>query len=583
MLFFRYFASVTLVTLLAGCLSGTPDKVRPAEPVLLPAPSPVAPAVPPSSRENLRREELLVAGRLPLVVKPVALPADAEQPGEAATEETEPVDAETLADIQILNGGDQSPPEEAGQLTFRVDPEFDFPVAENDKVRYYVDYFTGRARGTFRLWLERSGRYLPMMREIFAEAGLPRDLTYLAMVESGFNNKAYSWAHAVGPWQFIESTGRRYGLNNGWWHDERRDPEKATRAAASYLADLYKIFDGDWYLAVASYNAGPGKLRQAIKRYETRDFWELCRGDYLQNETKNYLPKLLAVLLIAKDPEAYGFTDLVYQAPLEYDIAELPGSTDLEVVARLAGSDYETIKRLNPELKRWSTPPGEKHYQIRLPAGSLDSFVADYAALPANKRANYVHHQVKSGDTLLAMAKRYRVRVEDIQRVNSIRDARALKIGASLIVPLNPDSSSPPLAELKDDYKRSRNTTYKVRSGDSLWKISQKFDVSEKQLRVWNKLGWTNVIRPGQTLVVSSKAAPAKVAAKAPAKVAAKASPGASLTKVVYKVQPGDTFWAICREFAVDVGQIRQWNNLAENHVLQPGERLTLHVSSGRV
>jgi len=571
MLFFRYFACFALVALLAGCLSGTPDKPVQAEPVLLSVPSPVAPVVPPLARENLRRQELLVAGRLPLAAKPADLLVEED------AEETEPVDAETLADIQVLQGGDQSPPEEAGQSLFRVDPEFDFPVVENDKVRYYVDYFTGRARGTLRIWLERSGRYLPMMRDVFAEAGLPRDLAYLAMVESGFNDKAYSWAHAVGPWQFIESTGRRYGLDNGWWHDERRDPEKATRAAAGYLADLFEEFDGDWYLAVASYNAGPGKLRQAIKRYETRDFWELCRGSYLQNETKNYLPKLLAVLLIAKDPEAYGFTDLVYQDPLEYDVAELPGSTDLEVIARLAGSDYETIKRLNPELKRWSTPPGDKHYQIRLPAGSLDSFVADYAALPVNKRANYLRHQVKSGDTLLAMAKRYRVRVEDIQRVNSIRDARALKIGANLIIPLNPDSSSTPLADLKDDYKRSKKTTYKVRSGDSLWKISQKFDVTEHQLRVWNKLGWKNVIRPGQTLVVSSKSTPVKTAAKS-----SSPAPQASLKKVVYKVQPGDTFWAISREFAVDAGQIRRWNNLAENHVLQPGERLTLHVSSGR-
>ena len=415
-----------------------------------------------------------------------------------------------------------------------------------------------------------------MMRDIFAEAGLPQDLAYLAMVESGFNDKAYSWAHAVGPWQFIESTGRRYGLQNDWWHDERRDPEKATRAAARFLSDLYEDFDGDWYLAVASYNAGPGKLRQAVKRYKTRDFWELCRGKYLQEETKNYLPKLLAVLLIAKQPEKYGFADLEYHEPIAYDTVPLPSSTDLEVIARLSDCDYQLIKKLNPELKRWSTPPGANDYLVRLPVGSQDAFSAAYAQLPKHQRANYARHKVKPGDTLLALSKRYGVRVKDIQRLNNIRNARALQIGDDLVVPLNPDSDgSAALAELKDDYKRSRKSSYTVRSGDSLWKISQKFNVTEKQLRVWNRLGWTNVIRPGQRLIVSSKTTPSRTAT---AKAAIKSS--GPLKEVVYKVLPGDTLWAIGREFAVETRQIRSWNNLADNHVLQPGEHLTLHVSS---
>ena len=189
-----------------------------------------------------------------------------------------------------------------------------------------------------------------------------------------------------------------------------------------------------------------------------------------------------------------------------------------------------------------------------------------------------MRHQIKSGDTLLALSHRYGVRVQDIKRLNSIRNARALQIGTNLIVPLNPDSNgSTPLAALKDDYKRSRRSYYKVRSGDSLWKISRKFNVTEKQLRVWNRLGWSNVIRPGQRLVVSSKAAPAR---KAKAKVAAVKNSG-PLKKVVYKVRSGDTLWAIGREFAVETQQIRSWNNLAKNHVLQPGDQLTLHVSSG--
>ena len=488
-------------------------------------------------------------------------------------ERSEPIDEETLADNRVLQGDDQTPPDDPGDILVPVEPVFDFPVVENEKVRYFINYYSGRAKKTFTLWLERSGRYLPMMQEIFAEAGLPRDLAYLAMVESGFNDKAYSWAHAVGPWQFIASTGRRYGLKSDWWYDERRDPEKATRAAARFLADLYDDFDGEWYLAVASYNAGPGKLRNAIKRYKTRDFWELCRGKYLKTETKNYLPKLLAALLIAKQPEKYGFTELEYQQPLEYDTAMLPSSTDLEVIARLSGAEYKVIKKLNPELKRWSTPPGAKDYQIRLPAGSREAFLFKYAELPERQRANYVRHKVRSGDTLLALSKRYGVRVQDIKKLNRIRNTRTIQIGANLIIPLNPDANgSTALAALKDDYKRSRRTYYTVRSGDSLWKISRKFSVSEKQLRVWNRLGWSNVIRPGQRLIVSAKAASTK-------KIAAVKNAGPS-RKMVYEVRPGDTLWAIGREFSVATSQIRRWNNLSENHVLQPGDQLTLHVSS---
>ena len=285
------------------------------------------------------------------------------------------------------------------------------------------------------------------------------------------------------------------------------------------------------------------------------------------------------MLIIAKQPEKYGFTDIDYQEPIAYETVPLPSSTDLEVVARLSGADYKLIKKLNPELKRWCTPPAAKDYMVRLPVGSQDEFSAKYAQLPKQQRANYVRHKIKSGDTLLALSKRYGVRVQDIKSLNSIRNARSLQIGTNLIVPLNPDSNgSTALAELKDDYKRSRLNSYTVRSGDSLWKISRKFNVTEKQLRVWNRLGWSNTIRPGQRLIVSSKAAPAK---KTVVKAASVKNSG-PLKEVVYNVRPGDTLWDIGREFAVETHQIRSWNNLAESHVLQPGERLTLHVSSSR-
>jgi len=482
------------------------------------------------------------------------------------------LDLETLADTLLLTGFDQHPPENEGTTVPATNSEFDFPVVENAKVQYFIDYYTSRGRKGFARWLSRSGRYLPKMRAIFAAEGLPRDLAYLAMVESGFNERAYSWANAVGPWQFIEKTGQHYGLQNGWWRDERRDFEKSTHAAARFLSDLYKRFDGNWYLAVASYNAGAGKISRAIRKYHSTDFWVLSRGDFLQQETRNYLPKLLAVLLISKQPAKYGFEGVELQPPIVYDEVALPSATDLEVIARLAGSGYEQIKRLNPELKRWSTPPGEVGYMIRLPAGSYQRFIEGYAALDKADRVKYLRHRVKRGDTLLSLSKRHHIRVEDIIALNSIRNPRALKVGSDLILPLKKGYTSRPLDEMQDDYVRSYRRSYKVRNGDSLWSIARKFSVTQKELRVWNRLGWSNLLHPGQTLIVSNKG-------RGKGRATSHRGP---LKKITYKVRAGDSLWTIGRRYAVATRQIISWNNLPADHILHPGDKLTLIVPSGR-
>nr|WP_320050356.1 LysM peptidoglycan-binding domain-containing protein [uncultured Desulfuromonas sp.] len=485
------------------------------------------------------------------------------------TEETQTHSGdETSADEALLTAN-LTPPEDLG-VVLEPEPLFDFPVVENDKVRYLVDYYTGPGRRTFTRWLQRSSRYLPMMRDVFKREGLPQDLATLAMVESGFNSNAHSWANAVGHWQFIESTGQMYGLENTWWRDERRDMEKATLAAARYLKDLYQRFDGNWYLAVASYNAGPGKISRAVKKYHTTDFWELSKGSYLKDETKNYVPKLLAALLISKQPVKYGFCDLDYEAPLVFDTVTVSEATDLEVISELTGATYDDLKRLNPELKRWCTPPGETHYTLRVPGGCAEGFSEKYAAIPSSERARYKRHQIKSGDTLLKLAQTYHIRVEDITSLNKISNPRALRIGQNLILPLHRDYSNRPLAELEDDYLRSKRRHYTVRSGDSLWSIAKKCNVTEKQLRVWNRLGWSNVIRPGQKLLVS-----------APSSSVASRS-GKTVRKVVYQVRSGDTLWGIGRQFSVQARDIRQWNDLDENHILQPGDELTLLVQGDR-
>lgn len=447
----------------------------------------------------------------------------------------------------------------------------DLPLSDHSRIDRLINYYTGNGRKSFRLWLERAGRHIPRIQLVFASEGIPLDLAYLAMIESGFNERAYSWAHAAGPWQFIESTGRIYGLRNDWWCDERRDIEKSTLAAARFLKDLNKRFKGNWYLAIASYNAGGGTVNKAIRKRGSTDFWELTKGKVLREETKNYLPKLLATLTIVSNLEKYGFGNLNLHQPLAYETVTLPTTTDLEVIARLGNVKYDDLKVLNPELKRWCTPPGIADYQLRVPAGSAENIREGYAMLPVDQRARYHRHQIAKGDTLRDLAKRYRIRVDDIMALNSIRNPRSLQIGDDLILPLKEGFTSLPIDEMSDDYDRSRRKTYKVRKGDSLWKIAQRFGVTEKQLRVWNKLGWSNLLRPGQVLAVSGKGR---------RNVAKRSS--APTQKLVYQVRPGDTLWGIGRQFDVKTEQIRSWNDLDHNHLLMPGQKLTLLVTSAQ-
>lgn len=633
-------ASLLAALLIGGCATLTPPSTEPlaaAAPDVAVRPTPAAstsdgltntsvpaddsgvPSVPAAAPAAVAAVETLpdVAEPLPAAGIDATLPevvALAEDDAADVAEELA-ADPEALEDTRLLTAPDLAVPEEAGASVAPETVSFDFPVVENQKVRYYIDFYTGPGREVFSRWLERSSRYKPMMQQIFAEYGLPQDLVYLAMVESGYNPKAYSWAHASGPWQFIRGTGRIFGLQDDWWHDERRDFEKSTRAAARYLKELHKIFNGDWYLAVASYNAGEGKLARAVARYGTRDFWELSQGKYLRDETKNYVPKLLAFLLMAKQPEKYGFANLNYQPPLRYETVTIPTTTDLEVVARLCGVNYDEIKQLNPELKRWATPPGARDYALHVPVGTAERFNLAYAALPESERASYAHHQVKSGDTLLGLAKRYGIRVDDIVALNHIKNPRALKLGRSLLLPLRKGLSGPPdAAELADDYTRTRRAgdrTYKVKAGDSLWKIARRYDVSERQLRVWNGLGHGNLLRPGQTLVVSASAKgqgnkvagkgqkggsgkpsaktakvdkPAKTVktvktASTGKKTAKAGSQSAKLTKIEYKVKNGDTLSEIARRYAVPMAQIIDWNNLSAGHVLQPGQRIKLLIA----
>ncbi|MCF6179835.1 MAG: LysM peptidoglycan-binding domain-containing protein, partial [Geopsychrobacter sp.] len=261
--------------------------------------------------------------------------------------------------------------------------------------------------------------------------------------------------------------------------------------------------------------------------------------------------------------------------PLKYEYVTLATTTDLEIVAKLSGAGYDDLKALNPEIKRWCTPPGVKNYRLRVPRGRGSIFNAAYVDLPSKERARYHRHKIASGDTLRSLARKYHIRVDDIVSLNGIKDPRALRIGTNLILPLREGFSRLPIDEMADDYQRSRRKLYTVRSGDSLWKISRRFGVKQKQLRVWNKLGWSNILRPGQVLAVSHQG-------KKYSRHRKSVRYTGPLKKMVYRVRRGDTLWGIGRQFDVATNQIRLWNDLNQKHVIRPGQKLTLHVPATR-
>jgi membrane-bound lytic murein transglycosylase D len=394
---------------------------------------------------------------------------------------------------------------------------FDIPIVVNDRVEYFIEYFQTTHRKAFTRWLERSERYIPMMKELLRKNGLPEDLVYMALIESGFNPRAYSRRKASGPWQFIYRTGKRYGLKVDWWIDERRDPEKSTIAAAKHLKDLYDQFSC-WYLVAAGYNAGAGKISQAIRRYQTEDFWELTKHRYLKRETKNYVPKMIAAALIAKSPEKYGFINIAYDEPIRYEKIAIPDATDLRVIARCSEVDYEIIKALNPELRRWCTPPYYPNYQVKIPEGKKEIFLQNFFQLKPSERITFRRHRVRSGETLSHIASRYRTGVSAIMQMNNIRNPRHLRAGTSIIIPIPADrvvyldkkvreaKASPKKVDVAKKIPNADETSfeqirYVVQEGDTLWDIALMYDLRVEDIRRWNNLRG-NIIRPNDELVL---------------------------------------------------------------------------------
>jgi membrane-bound lytic murein transglycosylase D len=333
-------------------------------------------------------------------------------------------------------------------------------------------------------------------------------MIFLAMIESGFSPNAYSWAHAAGPWQFVQFTGRRYGLDVGFWLDERRDFERATEAAAKYLKKLHDQF-GDWYLAWAAYNAGEGRVDYAIRRSGVRDFWKLSRTRHLKRETRHYVPKLLAAAIIAKQPERYGFGDVEYLPPFEWDVVTVTTAVDLKTLAKACGNAAleDNLRFLNPALRRYVTPPG-RNYDLRVPKGSGKDCIAGLRAMPPNERITYRYHRLGKGENVQVIAKKYATTPEAILAFNNL-DAKKVRPFEELVVPIPASKDADiPIIKPPDNLLRAALYTpdgagmivHRVREGDSLWKIAQHYHTTVKKLRLWNGLWENSKLHIGQAI-----------------------------------------------------------------------------------
>jgi membrane-bound lytic murein transglycosylase D len=487
--------------------------------------------------------------------------------------------------------GDEPPAEESpsaadGTKALTNEPvRFDIDVARfnnHDRVQYYLDFYRTTGRERFGVWLSRMPRYEAMIRQRLQAEGLPGDLVYLALIESGFSNTATSRARAVGMWQFMKGTGRLYGLRVDRWVDERRDPIKATDAAARHLKDLTGMF-GSYYLAAAAYNAGAGRVSRGLNRLPDDEtdtipsdatFFRLYDTKLLRRETKDYVPKLIAAAMIAKEPTKYGFPALSPEAAVPYDSIVVPDQTGLDVVARLADTTIAALRELNPQYLRLATPPARSSV-VRLPPGTGDATALAYADLPAGKRVSYREHVVRNGETLGAVARRYGVAKADIIAANPRIRGNTVRAGQNLVIPT--------LGPLPAEVSRQLATEptdadfHRVRRGENLRLIAGKYGVSQRQLQVWNRMGKSTRIRAGQRLRVSPPDGPIRVAAKAGSKATAKAATATAKTaRRSHVVRQGDTLSGLARRYGVSVQALRAANGLSDDATLRRGVRLRI-------
>ena len=528
---------------------------------------------------------------------PQTTPVDTARITETEPPETQPVDlqlfllpadeVEPFEHTQIEDPLTESPLDELAEMTPELTPEaaererdlvaarqptFDIPMVVNDRVLAWVDVYSKRLKPHFEQNLARSGLYLEMFREIFAERGLPRDLVYMAAVESGYKTSAYSRARARGIFQFMVPTARRYGLRVDYWVDERSDPELSAHAAAAYMETLYEEF-GDWYLALAAYNAGEGTVRKAIRRTGKRDFWELAQTRYLRRETKNHVPAILAATLLSKEPEKYGLRYEPLPA-IRYDTVEIEGGADLRVLARCAGTDVPTLKNLNPALRRYQTPP-DGTTDLRVPPGTGAATRAALAEIPTSERVLYARYQVRRGDTLSGIAQDFGVTVTAIQSTNQmgrrtmIREKQILRI---------PTSVSGKYGDLPEPVDGGEVLVYRVHRGDTLYGIARRYGTTPAAIAAASGVSERDLLQIGQHLrvvrgVTSSAEARRAVSGGSTRVASAGSSSGGAL---VHTVRRGDTLWQLAKRYDTSVNDLCAWNRISSRSTIHPGIQLTV-------
>lgn len=502
--------------------------------------------------------------------------------------------------------------------------EFDIPIAVNDAVKGWMEYFLGRGRGYYTRYLQRSTKYIPMMQRELTKNGLPKDLVYLSMIESGFTTGATSYASAAGLWQFMPGTGRQYGLRIDYWVDERRDPEKATQSAIQYLGYLAKMFDGDWWLAWASYNGGEGRVQRATQRYGTTDFWTLTTKDALHPETENYVPKLIAAAIIGKHPDRYGFVNLKYEAEWSFDRVTVPASTGIDVLARCAGLSEESFVELNPALRRWALPPDPEEQSVRIPAGRKAAFEDAFSKIPPEERVTYARHVVRRGESIASIAKAYGVSADTVARVNRLKSTKSrLSVGMELIIPTNKQAeaamasmdespqgaasvqSSGSSATTSSSGSSSSTTTgstaatpekklvvktHTVAKGETLSGIASKYGLTLTELKSLNGIT-RNTAYAGEKLVVKKYWSTSDSTAKSSAAASSSSSKSSSASSsssskssstsassgktTTYTVRKGDTLSTIADRYGVTTSQLKAWNGL-HSSTIYPGQRLKI-------
>lgn len=448
------------------------------------------------------------------------------------------------------------------------------PQDLNARVTTWMEYFQGKGRPHMQKYLARSSKYLPRMREILKSHGLPEDLVYIALIESGFSHKALSRASAVGYWQFIRGTGRRYGLLQNYYIDERRDFEESTEAAALYLKGLYNLF-GSWYLAIASYNVGENRIKRLVMQHYTRDFWELAEKNHLPRETTNYVPKFLAARLIAKHPRKYGFENVDWEAPLDYKEIPLNNKgVDLKKMAANLGIPTQELYDLNPSYKRGIIPARKTDYKLRVPSTIVDekidkSLQASLSKISVNVAdAGGETYRIRRGDTLGHIARRHRTSVQALREANNLTRRAVLYPGKKIIIPPSNYRASAKTPEpAKAEPIGNGERQYVVQEGDNLYTIAKRFGVSLSDIKKRNQLGRRSLLNIGKVLVIPAPAGSRDDQSSMIDKVA---------QQIVHVVRAGDNLYGIARRYNTTIKALTEANNLSRRARLNVGRELLI-------